>query len=158
MRIHLTNFCYDPVEHVIRTKGRKEFTRPTIIFSGCLFALILILAPFFEIEWYFAFLGLLPLLGLLRPLRTKVLFSKEGEVVRFFEIGRTVELNPKKELHCQSTVKHGDSYFTNIFYGGASDRVSLIESTDFIAEEDFKKMFGFLFEELNYTFIEKPKN
>jgi len=34
----------------------------------------------------------------------------------------------------------------------------LIESTDFIGEEDFKEMFGFLFNELNYTFIKNPKN
>ena len=154
--IHLTDFCYDPAEDVIRTKGRKEFTRPTIVFSGCLFALILFLAPFFGIEWFFAILGLCPLLALLRPFGTKVLFSKEGDVVRFFEMASSIELDPKKKLHCQATVNHGDSYFTYIYYDSGPEKSRMIESNDFISEENFTHLFGSLFKNLSYEFTKTP--
>lgn len=156
MKVYLTDYCYDSTDNVIRTKGRNEFTKPTLIFAVCLLVLFLILAPLFELSRLFALLGLLPLIGLLRPLKTKVLFSKDGQVVRFYETTRVIDLDPQEEIHCQVREEYGDSYFTRIYYGDGDKRITLVDSTDFISQDDFNRLFCSLFENLRYDFTVIP--
>ncbi|MEO0510678.1 MAG: hypothetical protein AAF065_12560 [Verrucomicrobiota bacterium] len=155
MKVYLTDYCYDADKNLIRTKGRKEFTRPTVILASLLFALFFILAPFFELSRIYSLFGLLPLVGLLRPLRSKVLFSKDEQVVSFFETTKTVNLDPQKKVHCHVIEDCGDSYYTSIYYDTGDNRITLLDSSDFISEINFDALFGSIFENLSYEFTIK---